>query len=180
MYEICLCAGIVAGFLVFSWLADRHKIKIKVQRFAIICGALALVLGYGSAVLFQAFYNIRTLGKFEISASTGATFYGGLIGGVAVFIALFFGLGWIFFKDQRHAKSFFKIANSAIPGIVLGHSLGRIGCLFAGCCHGALTDEWYGIVMHGNLGVDKYVPIQLFEAIFLYLLFAFLLIFTVS
>ena len=178
MYDILLCAGIVAAFLTFSVLADKHKIKIKVQRFAIICGALAVILGYGSAVLFQAFYNIKSRGEFVIDGKTGATFYGGLVGGVLVFIVLFFGTGWIFFKDNRHAKDFFKIANSAIPGIVLGHSLGRFGCLFAGCCHGALTDAWYGIEMHGNLGFDKYVPIQLFEAIFLLVLFAFLITFS--
>lgn len=181
MYDILLCAAIVVAFIVFSILADMHKIKVKVQRFAVICGVAAVVLGYGSAVLFQALYNIKSNdGVFEITATTGATFYGGLVGGIAVFLILFFGLGWIFFKDMRHAKSFFKIANSAIPGIALGHSLGRIGCLFAGCCHGAPTDAWYGInMMNGSGEWVKCVPTQLFEAIFLMLLFGFLVSFSI-
>lgn len=178
MYDILLCAGIVGGFLIFSLLADYHKIRIKVQRFAIICGALAVVLGYGSAVLFQALYNIKSRGEFIIDGSTGATFYGGLVGGVLVFILLFFGIGGFIFKDNRHAKDFFKIANSAIPGIVLGHSLGRFGCLCAGCCHGAPTDAWYGINMFNGSEWVRYVPIQLFEAVFLLLLFAFLITFS--
>lgn len=180
MYDILLCAAIVVAFIVFSILADMHKIKIRVQRFAVICGVAAVVLGYGSAVLFQALYNIKSNdGVFEITTTTGATFYGGLVGGIAVFLVLFFGLGWVFFKDNRHAKDFFKIANSAIPGIALGHSLGRIGCLFAGCCHGAPTDAWYGINMFNGSEWVKCVPTQLFEAIFLLLLFGFLVSFSI-
>lgn len=176
LYDICLCVGIVLCFVIFGYLADKHKIKRKIQSFAIMCGACAVVLGYCSAVLFQALYNIKSLGRFEINESTGATFYGGLIGGVAVFLALFFGIGHFIFKDNSHARAFFPIADSAVPGIVLAHSIGRIGCLTAGCCHGALTDEWYGIEMWGNMGFDKYVPVQLFEAIFLLFLALFLFI----
>lgn len=174
LYDICLCVGIFLCFMLFGYLCDRQRLKRKIQSFAIMCGAGAVVLGYCSAVLFQALYNIKSLGRFEINANTGATFYGGLIGGVAVFLALFFGIGHFIFKDNSHARAFFLIADSAVPGIALAHSLGRIGCLTAGCCHGALTDKWYGIEMWGNMGFDRYVPVQLFEAVFLLLLAAFL------
>ncbi len=183
LYDILLCVGIIACFLLFGFLADRHKIKNSIQRFALLCGAGATVLGYGSAVLFQALYNIKSLGRFEINESTGATFYGGLIGGVAVFLALYFGVGYLYFEDRRQKREFFKIAECAVPGIVLAHSFGRVGCLTAGCCHGAKTDAWYGIehfVQSGDteqyVSAGKYVPTQLFEAIFLLLLFGFLLI----
>ncbi len=176
LYDIFLCAGIITCFLVFGWLADRHRIRRKIQSFAMMCGVAAVALGYCSAVLFQALYNIKSLGRFEISVSTGATFYGGLIGGVLVFLALYFGVGYFKYEDRSHVKVFFGIADSAVPGIVIAHSLGRIGCLFAGCCHGELTSAWYGIEMYGNMGHGKYVPTQLFEAIFLLCLFGFLLI----
>jgi phosphatidylglycerol:prolipoprotein diacylglycerol transferase len=42
----------------------------------------------------------------------------------------------------------------------------------AGCCHGAETDAWHGIY-HVSAGV-KYVPVQLFEAVFLFALAAFM------
>lgn len=176
IYDICLCVGIVVCFLLFGFLADRHKIRRKIQNFTLLCGVAAVVLGYGSAVLFQALYNIKTLGKFVIDENTGATFYGGLIGGVAVFLALYFGVGYFKFDDKSHVAVFLDIAESAVPGIALAHSVGRLGCLSAGCCHGALTNAWYGIEMHGNMGYAKYVPTQLFEAVFLLFLFGFLLI----
>lgn len=176
LYDICLCAGIILCFVVFGWLADKQGVRRKIQSFSLMCGVAAVTLGYGSAVFFQALYNIKTLGRFEINESTGATFYGGLIGGVAVFLALYFGIGWKIFSDNSHARAFFAVADSAVPGIALAHSLGRLGCLCAGCCHGARCDAWYGIEMWGNYGFDKYVPTQLFEAIFLMLLFGFLLL----
>ncbi len=176
LYDILLCAGIIVCFFVFGALADNHKIKRKIQNFALLCGAASVALGYGSAVFFQALYNIKSLGRFEINESTGATFYGGLIGGVLVFLALYFGFGHVKFKDGSHARAFFDIADSAVPGIVIAHSIGRVGCLMAGCCHGARTKAWYGIEMYGNLGFGKYVPTQLFESLFLLLLFGFLLI----
>ncbi len=176
LYDMLLCAGIVVCFLVFGYLADKHGIKRRIQSFALICGCAAVILGYCSAVLFQALYNIKSLGRFEISTDTGATFYGGLIGGVATFLAIYFGIGVFKFKDMSHARAFFGIADSASPAIVIAHALGRIGCLMAGCCHGELTDAWYGIEMYGNYGFAKYVPTQLFEAIFLLLLFGFLML----
>ncbi|MBP3376390.1 MAG: prolipoprotein diacylglyceryl transferase [Clostridia bacterium] len=175
LYDICLCVGIFICFLLFGYLCDKHKVKRRIQSFAILCGAGAVVLGYCSAVLFQALYNIKSLGRFEINAETGATFYGGLMGGVAVFLALYFGIGWKIFEENAHARAFFAIADSAVPGIALAHSIGRLGCLFAGCCHGAVCDAWYCIPMWGNQGYDKYIPTQLFEAIFLMLLFGYLL-----
>lgn len=174
LYDLLLCLGIILCFIVFSYLADKHKVKGKVQYFATMCGVVAVVLGYCSAVLFQAIYNIKSLGRFEITEKTGATFYGGLIGGVAVFLLLYFVIGRFLFKNNAHAKSFFSIADSAVPGIALAHSLGRIGCLTAGCCHGAKTTAWYGIEMWGDMGFGKYVPVQLFEAIFLLFLATFL------
>ena len=176
LYDICLCVGIIACFFLFGWLADRRRVRRNIQNFAMTCGIVAVGLGYGSAVLFQALYNIKTLGKFEINESTGATFYGGLIGGVLVFLAAYFGFGHNKYEDGAHAKAFWKIADCAVPGIALAHAVGRVGCLFAGCCHGKLTRAWYGIEMHGNMGLTKYVPTQLFEAIFLLCLFGFLLI----
>ena len=175
LYDICLCLGILLCFFLFGYLADKQGIKRRIQSFALLCGTAAVVLGYGSAVLFQALYNIKTLGRFEINESTGATFYGGLIGGIAVFLVMYFGIGWKLFRDNSHARSFFAIADSAVPGIALAHSLGRVGCLMAGCCHGAVCDAWYCIPMWGNQGYDKYIPTQLFEAIFLLILFGYLL-----
>ena len=174
LYSILLCVGIFVCILTYSRLADTLYLSAKLQKFCFICAVFAIPLGYGSAVLFQALYNIKENGGFVLSKDTGATFYGGLIGGAAVFLLIYFVAGHFLFSDGYHRRNFFGVANCAAASIALAHACGRVGCLMAGCCHGKLTEEWYGIYMHGDFGYEKYVPVQLFEALFLFALFGIL------
>ena len=176
LYDIFLCIGILVCIFTFDKLATRYPLRGKLQSLALYNGIVSIIGGYCSAVLFQAVYNIAKIGKFEIAKNTGATFYGGLIGGAAVFLIVYFGVGHFYFKDKYHLRAFFPLTDCAAPAIVIAHSLGRLGCLFAGCCHGSVTDAWYGIKMYGNYGYTKYVPVQLFEAMFLFALFVFLFV----
>lgn len=171
LYVIMICIGIIACFTLFRLLSDKRKINTKVYNLALICGGVGVVTGLFAATIFQALYNIASLGRFEISEDTGATFYGGLIGGAFVFLTVYFAVGRIRAKEQ-YLKSFFKLLSCIAPSIAIAHGFGRVGCLMAGCCHGDLTDAWYGITMYGGMGYGKYVPTQLFEALFLFLLCA--------
>lgn len=172
LYLIFLCVAVMAALVVFRLMADKLKMTAKLQNFCIYTGVAAIVFGYFSAVLFQAFYNIKKEGQFIINTSTGATFYGGLIGGAAFFILIYFLVGQRIFKNKEHIKGFFSVADSAACAIAVAHSFGRIGCLMAGCCYGKPTNSWFGIYMH-HLGC-KVVPLQLFEALFLVFLFVYL------
>ena len=182
LYLICLCLAIISALLVFRTMADKMKISAKLQNHCLYIAVGAIFFGYLSAVFFQALYNIKTLGKFVINQSTGATFYGGLIGGAAVFLALYFLVGNKKFADSReHIYSFFKIADIAACAITLAHAIGRVGCLMAGCCHGKLTNAWYGISMDtgirsitGEVIMQKVVPTQLFETVFLLVVMLYL------
>lgn len=173
LYTVFLCLGIVAALVVFRVFSDKEKMYWKLQNFAIIIGAGAITAGAGSAVLFQAFYNFLDDPSkgFSINQSTGATFYGGLIGGVVGFLLLYFIIGKFLFKSKEHLSGFFNIANIAAASIAVAHGLGRVGCLMAGCCHGSITDAWYGVYFKSYH--IKAVPVQLFEAIFLFALFGF-------
>lgn len=172
LYTVFLCLGILGAIVTYRIFAEKKKIYWRVQNLVIWSAAAAVVVGYFSAVVFQALYNIKERGGFIIDGTTGATFYGGLIGGAACFLAVYFGFGHFTVKGKEHIKSFFDVADIAAASIALAHGLGRIGCLMAGCCHGGKTEAWYGIYMM-SMGA-KVVPIQLYEAIFLFLLFGFL------
>ena len=173
LYTIFLCVGIISALLTFRIFSDRKKMFWKLQNFTIITAVAAIVGGYGSAVLFQGFYNFMedTSKGFVLNNSTGATFYGGLIGGAASFLLIYFGVGAFLFKDKIHIKSFFDVTDIAGAAIAIAHGFGRLGCLMAGCCHGVETDAWYGVYFVSYK--VRAVPIQLFEAIFLFALFAF-------
>jgi phosphatidylglycerol:prolipoprotein diacylglycerol transferase len=86
----------------------------------------------------------------------GFVFYGGLIFGL-MFTAVFSLLS----KQQMKTFTF------AIPVLCLGHSLGRIGCLLAGCCYGSVTKFPLSLHIHG---ADRH-PVQLYESIGLLILF---------
>ena len=171
LYTVFLCIGIAGAIITYRIFAEKKKIYWKVQNLVVVTAAVAIVGGYFSAVLFQAFYNIKERGGFIIDERTGATFYGGLIGGAAFFLLIYFGVGGLFVKNKEHVKSFFTVTEIAAASIAVAHAFGRIGCLMAGCCHGGPTDKWYGIYMYSVRG--KAVPTQLYEALFLFALFGF-------
>jgi phosphatidylglycerol:prolipoprotein diacylglycerol transferase len=171
LYTVFLCIGIIGAIVVFRLFSDRIKMNWRVQNFCILVAFVSIVIGYLSAVFFQALYDIESRGGFIIDSSTGATFYGGLIGGAGCFIALYFGIGSFWFKDKVHIDSFFALADIAAASIAIAHGFGRIGCLMAGCCHGKIVDAWYSVYMPAINA--KAVPLQLYEALFLFALFGF-------
>lgn len=178
LYTVALALAIVSALAIFRIFADRAKIVAKLQNLCIISAVFAIIFGYLSAVFFQALYNIEKYGEFRLDSQTGATFYGGLIGGAAIFLLIYFVIGSRMFGENReHIKSFFLIADITAISIVVAHAFGRLGCLMAGCCHGKITDKWFGIYMPA---LDaKVVPIPLFEAVFLFALggvFAYMLL----
>ena len=172
LYEILLVLGFFGALLNFRFFADRVGFGAKYQNLCITSALAALLGGYVSAVLFQAVYNALESGVWEVTETTGATFYGGLIGGAGVFLLVYFIVGRFLLAKRETLTNFRPLANIAAGSIAVAHGLGRLGCLFAGCCHGAVTDAWYG-VYHVYLGA-KAVPVQLYEAIFLLALFGFL------
>jgi phosphatidylglycerol:prolipoprotein diacylglycerol transferase len=87
----------------------------------------------------------------------GFVFYGGLI-----FAAIFA----LTFASIAKTLNISDLAN-ILPGLSLGHALGRIGCLLAGCCYGNHCDLPIAIAFRGV----KRHPVQLYEAIALVCLF---------
>lgn len=174
LYGILLCVAVLAAMITFRICADRLHFGARLQNFILLVAGASVVVGYFFAILFQAFYNIGKYGGFRLDTQTGATFYGGLIGGAAAFLLIYFGIGYFYFKkDSAHVHAFWSLTDIAGVAIPVAHGLGRIGCLMAGCCHGKETDAWYGIYMVNEKA--KMIPVQLFEALFLFALFGFFL-----
>lgn len=172
LYDLMLAVGFFAALLYLRFWGDRRNFSAGLQNLCIIGALVAMIGGYGAAVLTQAVYNWLESGTFEVVSGTGATFYGGLVGGAILFLAVYFLAGHFVLRDGLAKKRFFEMSEIAAGSIALAHGFGRLGCLFAGCCHGKVTDAWYGVY---NYYLDaKTVPVQLFEAMFLFALAAFL------
>jgi phosphatidylglycerol:prolipoprotein diacylglycerol transferase len=93
---------------------------------------------------------------------SAGVFYGGLIAAVAVALVYL----W------RHRMPVWTTTDVFAPGIALGPVIGRLGCLFAGCCCGRETSVPWAITFHSeyardNVGTPFGValhPTQLYEA----------------
>ena len=95
-------------------------------------------------------------------ARSGGVFYGGLIAAVAVAL-------WYL---RRHRMPMWTVTDVFAPGIALGHVIGRLGCVFAGCCFGrpanvpwaiTFTNEFAARNVGTPLGIPLH-PTQLYEA----------------
>jgi phosphatidylglycerol:prolipoprotein diacylglycerol transferase len=108
-------------------------------------------------------------------ARSGGVFYGGLI--AAVVVALLY--------LRRHKLPLWTTTDVFAPGIALGHVVGRLGCLMAGCCFGKPTDVPWAVTFRdpaafANVGTPLGVPLhptQLYEAGAEALILVFLLAF---
>ena len=143
LYDIFLAIGAISALVIARIFADKDKISAKLFNFILLTGSSAIGLGYFSAVFTQAIYNWLDGEPFEINNSTGATFLGGLVGGVLTFLVIYFIVGRFLFSNKDNIKYFPRLLDFASVAITCAHGFGRLGCLMAGCCHGRVTDAWY-------------------------------------
>ena len=116
LYTWMIILGVVVAVVVFRLLADKRKVSAKVFNFALAVGVCCVAVGYGSAVLFQAFYHWLDTGEWVWNA--GTTFYGGLIGAAVVFLAAYFGVGHFVFRDKKHIAELPNVLNCIFPAII--------------------------------------------------------------
>src|SRR5687768_14695904 len=170
----------IAGFPVYTYgllLAAAYLLGLQ---FALVRARArgldpSRVMDLGIWIIISALVGAKLLlvivdrDKFSFSASgvmdlvrSAGVFYGGLI--AAVVVALWY--------LRRHRMPMWTVTDVFAPGIALGHVIGRLGCLFAGCCFGRPTSVPWAITFHNeyaeqNVGTPLNVPLhptQLYEA----------------
>ncbi len=136
---------------------------------------IAALVGAKLLLLFVNFNYFRSNpGEIIVLARSGGVFYGGLIGATLV----------AFWYIKRHRLPLWTTCDVFAPGIALGHVVGRVGCLMAGCCYGLPTSMPWAITFTdpfaaANVGTPLNVPLhptQLYEAGAELLILAFLLV----
>lgn len=182
LYGIFIAVGILACLLVFYIYTKKKNMPQKVQDFVITVALVSIAIGFLFAKLFQAVYDWIETGNFDFFGS-GITVMGGLLGGAGTFLLVYFLFGKLLFKGEEkglHVKHFNTVFLVAPICICVAHAFGRLGCLMAGCCHGKYLGVYPitgGILMDPHDGPKGYyVPTQLYEALFLFVLFAILTI----
>lgn len=173
MYGICMMIGLCLSCFLAIRRGKRYGIcaddiiivTATAFGFAIACGVLlyAFVTYPVKALLFM--LKNGDLGMENL----GIVFYGGLIGGI-------FG-AWVGTKIAKTGIA--TLVPAIVPFIPLGHAIGRIGCLMAGCCHGMEYDGIFAVhYPQSVLGLSPhqgYFPVQPLESVLNLAIFAILL-----
>lgn len=162
-YGLCMTVGVfLAAFLAIRLgkkrgvlMEDILIVGATAMGCALVCGSLLYV--FVTYPMPEIWAMIKA-GDFKFLTS-GIVFYGGLIGGV---------LGALLGSKLAGCKLSY-LEGAVVPFIPLGHGIGRIGCIMAGCCHGM---EYTGplAIYYPNsvtgLSPDQgYFPVQGLEAL---------------
>ena len=172
-YGLMTAIGIIAAYFSCEYRAGKHGLqKDRIFMLVVFC----LIFGYaGSKLLYiitilpDIIKNPALLGD-AIGLGGGWVVYGGIIGGI---------IGAYIYCRIRHLK-IMKYFDIALPSVALAQGFGRLGCFFAGCCYGEVTDSPLHIVFtHSDFGPNNVplVPTQIYSSIGDFLLFFGLILF---
>ena len=171
-----LIGALVAGTFSYQTAKKKGINEVRIVILLLFCSVGVFIGGhllYGITNLDK----IWILGKITNFADFiggislifgGQVFYGGLLGGIAA--------GVIYAKVTK-LERFGEYADVLAAAVPLFHCFGRIGCFLGGCCYGIESDfgfTFHNAVIESANGVNRF-PVQLFEAGFNLLLFAFML-----
>jgi len=160
-FTLLAVCGICAMFF-FAWLFIEPEKRSNGIAFIFPRIVISGLCGFGFAGIFDSIFKYIKYGEFKFY---GITFYGGLLGGV---LCLYLLLKFSKIDTVYATKEWF---DRLIPGFILFHIFGRIGCFLGGCCYGKYSQSIFAIafpdnekngIFHNGL---KCLPTQLFEAI---------------
>jgi phosphatidylglycerol:prolipoprotein diacylglycerol transferase len=67
-------------------------------------------------------------------------------GGLAYYGGFIFAVIFAYYYVRKHKLGWWRTADLAAPGIMLGLVCGRLGCFLNGCCYGKPTSSFLGVV----------------------------------
>lgn len=170
-YFFCAGVGLVVAVSAFIILLSAKKYSLKLNLRILVISIICMIVTARFAGILSASYRNIGMGKMiTISNITksGIVFYGGL-----------FGLLYSYKYCLKKLNQDKQILDILVVTIPLFHSIARIGCFLAGCCFGKENQSCFSIEYTTSiLGVEntaQRIPVQLYEALFNFLLFLYLL-----
>lgn len=176
-YGLIIFIGIFIGAIIsIFYFTKFFNIKKEDVFYCILYAVIGV--GIGAKLLYIItnipflIENYQTLDLYDTFLQMlkgGFVFYGGLLGGI---------LG-VFIYSKQFKISFKELLLILLPVVPLIHSIGRIGCLCAGCCYGMEYHGFGAITFHDSLLAPNDVPLfpmQIVEAICNFIIFIVLLV----
>ncbi len=161
-YGVLIALAFVTALWITVRLGERTGLdKERLTNLGIYCALTGLLGAKILMILFDLpFFLSKPSEIFTLSTLQAAgVFQGGLVLAVA----------FAFFYTRRFGMSWLKTFDAFAPGIAIGHAIGRLGCLAAGCCWGKVCDRPWAITFTNpqtTTGVPLFQPLhptQLYE-----------------
>ncbi len=149
MYSLMVALGAISFIIYYKLRVERGEgiDRITSNRLIFVSILGFIVLGASALVFNSVFHSIEE-GRILIG---GITWLGGVIG---VIPAMYWLIHKIVPRERGNALNRFS---TMLPGLVFAHALGRLGCFFGGCCYGAPTNSFLGVVFPaGSLAGKEY------------------------
>ncbi len=175
VYGIMYFTGIALAALVAVFICKKRELPKYDLIYSAVYSMIGAAVGAKLLFIIISLPKVLAMGygltdSLIILMSGGFVFYGGFIGGF---------LGLLIYCKQFKMKflPFIDVYATVLP---LGHAIGRIGCLFGGCCYGMEYDGPFAVEYHYSLSATTPIgvpllPTQLIEATGLLIIFALLL-----
>ena len=150
-YYFFIILSLIVG-LVFIYITLRKK---KIEREKII---LSFTLMIALTIIGGLLFTMIEKGSIHVYSLSS---YGGAIGLIISIIT------FNIVSSNHHKKDFIETYILSLPLI---YSISKLGCFFAGCCHGI---EYNGLfsIKYENLLTGSYFPIQITETILFMIIF---------
>ena len=178
-YGVMMALGVLVLIL---WAMNQIRRGAKISYDTLMGAAL---VGIPSGIIFARLLHVVDgpdnihyyfSQPLRIIGGSGLTIYGAILGAA---------LGvWIYSRFNK--LNYGYLTDVITPGIILAQALGRVGCLFNGCCYGNAATIWpFNLFNIVYTNPDSYAypigapfqPTQFYEILFLLALFAVIMIF---
>ncbi len=177
-YSLLILGGILLANILVLYIFKKCEINIEdfilfetySLAFAFLGAKLLYLFVIRDSINWSRIFEWNYLSPF---IQGGFVFYGGLLGSLI-------GIYLVYKVHKVDIKLYISKVVFAIP---LAHAFGRIGCYLAGCCYGMPYDGPFSVCYHDipySLCDVNLFPIQLVEAILLFILAIILFIITLK
>lgn len=162
-YGFMMATAFLVCYLILKYEIKKRGDDPEIASNIIFWGAIGGIVGAKIFYMVEFYQDFLQDPLGMIFSGAGLVFHGGLVGGtIAVILVI------------RHAKKpLGEYADIIGPILLVGQGIGRIGCFFAGCCHGiACNLPWAVTFPHASPPADYPVhPTQLYETIINFTMF---------
>lgn len=171
-YGLLVATGVYLALLLVRRMANRGGMDGEHLFDLGISMVIAGLVGAKALLVFTEPTFLDSWASAWSLLRSGGVFYGGLIGGVLAAV----------YYLRKYRLPFWATADLLAVGLPLAHAFGRLGCFAAGCCWGGHCDLPWAVTFtnpeaRALTGVPLGLPLhptQLYEALFLGTLFAFM------